>query len=175
MIKFRLHIIMAERNILKIKEMAGKSSLDANTIAGIYHNKYRRIDLNTLNKICRTLNCTPADLFEYIPDTASDEPTITKEEALYEQLSNNKQMYIPDNLPDKTVYSPPQIQTNAIKENMINQDLNDWKETGIKEKRKDRSNKKRYNQYDNDRLLEALKKSIYEGDHRELMDLSEDD
>ena len=30
------------------------------------------LDSKTLNKICRTFNCQPGDLMEYIPDEGSD-------------------------------------------------------------------------------------------------------
>jgi putative transcriptional regulator len=122
MINFRLHIVMAERKILKIKHLAEKTGLDANTIAGIYHNKYKRIDLNTLNRLCQVLKCNPADLFEYKPDSVS-EP-----------------------IKSKTTVQPSRV-------------LAADKQSALKYQ---------------DRLLAALKKSVYEGDHQELMELSED-
>jgi putative transcriptional regulator len=114
---------MAERNILKIKRLAEKSGLDANTIAGIYHNRYKRIDLNTLNRLCQVLKCTPSDLFEYKPDP------------------------LPEQVRPKPIPSPV----------------------------KEPAPVKRTISYQHDRLLEALKKSVYEGDHRQLMELSKEE
>jgi putative transcriptional regulator len=121
MIDFRLHVVMAERKILKIKHLAEKTGLDTNTIAGIYHNRYKRIDLNTLNRLCHVLKCTPADLFEYKPD-----------EILVQYES-------------KRTPPPAKKSTATPKPSSSYQD----------------------------RLLEALKKSVYNGDHKELMELSE--
>lgn len=68
MLKFRLHILMAEKGPgrpYQIREVADATDLQANTISGIYNNKYKRIALNTIDKLCKFLNCTPAEFFEY--------------------------------------------------------------------------------------------------------------
>lgn len=65
MLRFRLHILMAEKNILTIKELIALSGLERNTISFIYHNKARMINLKTLATLCKALDCTPGDLFEY--------------------------------------------------------------------------------------------------------------
>jgi len=59
---------MAEKNIMKIKEMAEASGLERNTIAYIYHNKTKALKLSTLNALCNALKCSPGDLFDYTPD-----------------------------------------------------------------------------------------------------------
>ena len=65
--RFKLHKIMADKGPgrpYKIVEVARLASLQANTVSGIYNNKARRIDLNTIDALCGALRCKPGDLFE---------------------------------------------------------------------------------------------------------------
>ena len=71
MIKFRLHKVAADRDILKIGEMAEKAGLSSQTISGLWNNNTLRVDLTTLNALCRTLQCQPGDLLEYVPDSSA--------------------------------------------------------------------------------------------------------
>jgi putative transcriptional regulator len=68
MVKFRLHKIAADRDILKIKDMAEKADLAPVTVSGLWNNNTLRVDLNTLNALCETLHCQPGDLLEYVPE-----------------------------------------------------------------------------------------------------------
>ncbi len=68
MVRFRLHVLMAERGPdrpYRISEIARLSGLQSNTISGIYNNKARRIDLDTIDTLCHVLNCTPGELLEH--------------------------------------------------------------------------------------------------------------
>jgi len=69
MIKFRLHKVAADRDILKIGEMAERAGLSPQTVSGIWNNNALRIDLATLNALCEELHCTPGDLLEYVAET----------------------------------------------------------------------------------------------------------
>jgi putative transcriptional regulator len=71
MIKFRLHKVAADRDILKIGEMAERARLSPQTVSGIWNNNALRIDLATLNALCEALHCTPGDLLEYVPEASS--------------------------------------------------------------------------------------------------------
>lgn len=71
MIKFRLHKVAADRDILKIGEMAERAGLSPQTVSGIWNNNTLRIDLATLNALCEDLKCTPGDLLEYVEETAA--------------------------------------------------------------------------------------------------------
>ncbi len=71
MIKFRLHKVAADKDILKIKDMAEKAGLAPMTISGLWNNNTLRVDLSTLNALCRTLQCRPGDLLEYVPDSSA--------------------------------------------------------------------------------------------------------
>jgi putative transcriptional regulator len=51
----------------RISEIARLTGLQANTVSGIYNNKARRIDLDTIDTLCRVLECAPGDLLEHKP------------------------------------------------------------------------------------------------------------
>ena len=70
MIKFRLHKVAADRDIMKIGEMAERAGLSPQTVSGIWNNNALRIDLSTLSALCQALNCTPGDLLEYVPEVS---------------------------------------------------------------------------------------------------------
>lgn len=63
MIKCHLSRIMGEKRIT-IKEVHEKTGLSRNTISAIYNEKAKMIDLDTLEKLCRFLNCQIGDLLE---------------------------------------------------------------------------------------------------------------
>ena len=71
MVRFRLHILMAEKGPgrpFRISELARLTGLQANTVSGIYNNKAKRIDLDTIDTLCNVLGCAPGDLLELRPD-----------------------------------------------------------------------------------------------------------
>lgn len=70
MVRFRLHVLMAEKGPgrpYRISEIARLTGLQANTVSGIYNNKARRIDLDTIDTLCQVLDCDPGDLLERKP------------------------------------------------------------------------------------------------------------
>lgn len=70
MVKFRLHVLMAEKGPdrpYKISEIARLTGLQPNTVSGIYNNRARRIDLDTIDALCGALGCRPGDLFDRLP------------------------------------------------------------------------------------------------------------
>lgn len=71
MIKFRLHKVAADRDIIRIGVMAERADLSPQTVSGLWNNNVVRIDLSTLEALCEALNCTPGDLLEYIPETSA--------------------------------------------------------------------------------------------------------
>jgi len=70
MIRFRLHKVAADRDIMKIKDVAAKAGLSALAVSGIWNNASVRVDLATLDALCKALECTPSDLLEYIPEAS---------------------------------------------------------------------------------------------------------
>ncbi|MGN0015596.1 MAG: helix-turn-helix domain-containing protein [Candidatus Gastranaerophilaceae bacterium] len=67
MIENRFAILLAERKLDKT-DIVRITGLDNHTINKIYKNQTNRITFNTLNKLCFALECTPNDIFKYIPD-----------------------------------------------------------------------------------------------------------
>ncbi|MDA2918717.1 helix-turn-helix transcriptional regulator [Desulfobacterota bacterium AH_259_B03_O07] len=65
MIKCHLSRLLGERkmHILKLKKSSGVSYT---TLLNLYHEKTSRIDYNTIDQICRVLQCQVGDLFEYV-------------------------------------------------------------------------------------------------------------
>ena len=66
MVKFNLHMVMAEKGPgrpFKISEIAEKARLQPKTVSGIYNNKAKRIDLETIDALCTALDCQPGALF----------------------------------------------------------------------------------------------------------------
>lgn len=68
MIKNRMHILMAERDIKSVRDLAAATEISLPTLYRIYNGKNERIDYNTINTLCLHLNCKVGDLLEYIPD-----------------------------------------------------------------------------------------------------------
>jgi putative transcriptional regulator len=66
-IRNRVSRAMGERR-LKIVDVARLSGLSYQTVWDLYHGKAQRIDLGTLDKLCRALGVQVGDLFEYVTD-----------------------------------------------------------------------------------------------------------
>ncbi|MBV8885797.1 MAG: helix-turn-helix transcriptional regulator [Chroococcidiopsidaceae cyanobacterium CP_BM_RX_35] len=68
-IKWNLAHLMFDRDI-KTGDLAAATGLHANTISKLKAHREMppRLDRDTLEKLCRVLNCQPADLLRYIPE-----------------------------------------------------------------------------------------------------------
>jgi putative transcriptional regulator len=67
MLKNNLSKIMGEQRI-KIYELEKLSGISRSTLTRLYYNKTITISFNTLENICRALECTTSDILEYLPD-----------------------------------------------------------------------------------------------------------
>jgi len=67
MIKVHLSRIMGEKK-LKIADVARMTGLHRNGIEKIYYERTGGIQWDTLDRLCRALDCTVGDLIEYVPD-----------------------------------------------------------------------------------------------------------
>ncbi|CAH1055960.1 helix-turn-helix domain-containing protein [Paenibacillus pseudetheri] len=56
MIENKLSEIMGRKR-LKISDIIEKTGLARNTVAELYHGRAKRIDLETLDKLCKALEC----------------------------------------------------------------------------------------------------------------------
>jgi len=67
MINIVLSKILEEKRI-KMSELSELSGVNKNTILSLYHNRVKRVDFDTLEKIAKPLNISPLELLEYTPD-----------------------------------------------------------------------------------------------------------
>ena len=67
MIKKRFSILLGIKKMDR-GDVAKITGINRKTLYNIYHDKSKGIEFETLNKLCFALDCTPNDLFRYIPD-----------------------------------------------------------------------------------------------------------
>jgi DNA-binding Xre family transcriptional regulator len=68
----RFSRLLGERR-LAIREVSRMTGISYRALFDLYHDKSTRIDLATIDKLCRALGVTPNDLFEFVrePDPAA--------------------------------------------------------------------------------------------------------
>ncbi|WP_434510070.1 helix-turn-helix domain-containing protein [Desulfitobacterium sp. AusDCA] len=66
MIKIHLSRLLGERRWTQA-DLARKTGIRPSTIGDYYHELAERINLDHLDLICKTLNCTVSDVLEYVP------------------------------------------------------------------------------------------------------------
>lgn len=64
-LKCNLSILMG-RDKLSIQDVVNQTKLARNTVAGLYHETARRIDFETVTRLCELFQCGIADLFEIV-------------------------------------------------------------------------------------------------------------
>ena len=69
MMKFKIYEMMAKRGIKTRKHLAEITGIHQTNIGKIVDGKVKRMDIDTLEGLCRALDCQPGDLFEYVPDS----------------------------------------------------------------------------------------------------------
>ena len=71
MIKNHLSKLMGVKrySIVDVSKLTGMST---STISNLYNEKVKRLDFDTLEKLCKLFNCKVQDLIEYIPDDDSN-------------------------------------------------------------------------------------------------------
>lgn len=67
MIKNNVKDIMDRQN-KGIRGTARETGLAINTVSGLYHNTSKRVDFETLEKLCKYLKVSTGELIEYIED-----------------------------------------------------------------------------------------------------------
>lgn len=67
MIKCHLSRILGERR-LKIADVVRDTGINRGTLTRLYHEQAQRVELDTINELCRYLDCQVQDILEYIPD-----------------------------------------------------------------------------------------------------------
>lgn len=70
MIENRLSRILRERR-MSIAELARQTGVPYTSLFELYHGRAKRVDLKTLNSICKALGVQPGDILEYQEDTTN--------------------------------------------------------------------------------------------------------
>jgi putative transcriptional regulator len=65
-IKVNLDLLLVQRKV-SLTELAGEVGITLSNLSLLKTGKVRGIRFNTLNAICRTLDCKPGDLLDYEP------------------------------------------------------------------------------------------------------------
>ena len=65
MIIFKVKEMMEKRGITTQRELAEAASIHPTRMGLIVHGTLRRIDVDTLNRLCKALDCQPGNLIEY--------------------------------------------------------------------------------------------------------------
>ena len=63
-IESRLSVLMGERRY-NIQNVIDKTGLERNTVSKLYHDKVKRIDFRTLDKLCELFDCEPSDILRH--------------------------------------------------------------------------------------------------------------
>ena len=69
-IVINLDVMMAKRKI-GLTELAGKVDITLANLSILKNNKAKAVRLQTLDAICRELDCQPGDILEFVPDEES--------------------------------------------------------------------------------------------------------
>lgn len=77
-VRSRLKLVLAEHNTERIRaglpartvrSLADEINLSPSVITGLTSGRAKRVDFETLDKLCRALNVAPGDILEYSPDS----------------------------------------------------------------------------------------------------------
>ena len=71
-IVIRLDRVLADRKI-RLNELASQVGISTVNLSNMKTGKVKAIRFSTLEAICKTLNCQPGDLLEYIPEENENE------------------------------------------------------------------------------------------------------
>lgn len=64
-----LDVVMAQRK-MSVTELAKEIDITMANLSILKNNKAKAVRFSTLEAICRTLNCQPGDIIQYVPDEA---------------------------------------------------------------------------------------------------------
>lgn len=60
--------VMLARRKMSVTELSEKVGITMANISILKNGKAKAVKLDTLNKICKALDCQPGDILEYVPD-----------------------------------------------------------------------------------------------------------
>lgn len=68
MIVVRIDVMLAKRK-MSVTELADKVGITISNLSVLKNDKARAVRLETLDKLCKALECQPGDLLEYVEDS----------------------------------------------------------------------------------------------------------
>ena len=71
-IRINLDVMMAKRK-KGLTELAKEIDITLANLSILKNGKAKAVRLETLNAICKALDCQPGDILEYVPDEEGDE------------------------------------------------------------------------------------------------------
>ena len=71
MIIFNIDVMLARRK-MSVTELSRRVGITMANISILKNGRARAIRVETLDKLCRALDCQPGDILEYRPDEAPD-------------------------------------------------------------------------------------------------------
>lgn len=71
-IKINLDIVMAQRK-KSVKELSKEVDITQANLSILKNNKAKAIRFSTLEAICKSLNCQPGDIIEYVKEESEEE------------------------------------------------------------------------------------------------------
>ena len=74
MIIINIDVMLAKRK-MSVTQLAARVGITLANISILKNGKAKAIKIETLNQICRALDCHPGDILEYQADEADDEET----------------------------------------------------------------------------------------------------
>ena len=72
MIVINIDVMLAKRK-MSVTQLAGHIGITLANLSILKNGKAKAVKIETLNKICRALDCQPGDLLEYQPDDLEKE------------------------------------------------------------------------------------------------------
>lgn len=68
MIVVRIDVMLAKRK-MSVTELAEKVGITISNLSVLKNDKARAVRLETLDKLCKALDCQPGDLLEYVEES----------------------------------------------------------------------------------------------------------
>ena len=72
MIKFKLDELMFKNGKMKVPQLVELSGLNRNTLYALEKGNVKRVDTETIDKLCKVFKCSVGDLLEYVADETDD-------------------------------------------------------------------------------------------------------
>lgn len=72
-----IDVMLAKRK-MSVTELSEKLDITMANVSILKNGKAKALRIDTLNKLCKALNCQPGDLLEYQPDDTEQEMEVRK-------------------------------------------------------------------------------------------------